>query len=59
VEPTGVNAFFVRNDLAPHIPACEPGRAFHLLEKYDVLMQQGQDVYRYAEQSGLTLVDVP
>jgi hypothetical protein len=58
VEPTGVNAFFVRNDLAPHIPACEPARAFHLLEKYDVLMQQGEDVYRYAQQAGLTLVEV-
>ncbi len=58
VEPTGVNAFFVRNDLAPHIPACEPARAFRLLEKYDVLMQQGEDVYRYASEAGLTLVDV-
>ena len=58
VEPTGVNAFFVRNDLAPHIPACDPDRAFHLLEKYDVLMQQGEDVYRYVEQSGLSLVEI-
>ena len=32
VEPSGVNAFFLRNDLAPHIPACEPARAFRLLE---------------------------
>ena len=59
VEPTGVNAFFVRKDLAPHIPACEPARAFRLLEKYDVLMQEGEDVYRYASEAGLTLVDVP
>ena len=58
VEPTGVNAFFVRNDLATHIPVCEPARAFRLLEKYDVLMQQGEDVYRYASQAGLSLVDV-
>ena len=59
VEPNGVNAFFLRNDLAPHIPACEPARAYRLLEKYDVLMQQGNDVYRYIEQSGLALVEVP
>ena len=59
VEPNGVNAFFLRNDLAPHVPACDPARAYRLLEKYDVLMQQGNDVYRYIEQSGLTLVDVP
>jgi hypothetical protein len=58
VEPTGVNAFFLRNDLAPHIPACEPARAYRLLEKYDVLLQQGQDVFRYATESGLALVDV-
>jgi len=59
VEPAGVNAFFLRNDLAPRIPACEPRRAFRLLEKYDVLMLQGEDVFRYAEREGLTLVDVP
>jgi hypothetical protein len=59
VEPTGVNAFFLRNDLAPHIPACEPQRAFRLLERYDVLMLQGEDVFRYAETHGLALVEVP
>jgi hypothetical protein len=59
VEPNGVNAFFVRNDLAPHIPACEPARAFRLLEKYDVLMQQGVDLYGYIERERLTLVDIP
>jgi hypothetical protein len=58
VEPTGVNAFFLRNDLATHIPACEPARAFRLLEKYDVLMQQGEDVYGYVEREKLTLVDL-
>jgi len=58
VEPTGVNAFFVRNDLAAHVPGCDPARAYRLLEKYDVLMQQGEDVYRYASQAGLSLIDV-
>jgi len=58
VEPNGVNAFFLRNDLAPHIPSCEPARVFRLLEKYDVLMQQGEDVFRYAEKAGLKLIDV-
>ena len=58
VEPTGVNAFFVRNDLAPHIPACDPQRAFHLLEKYDVMMLQGEDVFRYVEKAGLSLVEI-
>jgi len=58
-EPAGVNAFFLRNDLAPQIPACEPRRAFHVLEKHDVLMRQGQDVFRYAADAGLALVEVP
>lgn len=58
VEPTGVNAFFLRHDLAPHIPACEPRRAFRLLEKYDVMMQQGEDVFRYVEEARLPLVEV-
>ena len=48
----------LRNDLATHIPACEPARAFRLLEKYDVLMEQGEDVYRYVEREKLTLVDI-
>ena len=58
VEPAGVNAFFLRNDLAPHVPACDPARAYRVLEKYDVLMQKGEDVFRYAEQQGLTLVEI-
>jgi hypothetical protein len=58
VEPTGVNAFFLRNDLASHIPACDPRRAFRLLEKYDVLMQRGEDVFRYAVENALPLVEV-
>jgi hypothetical protein len=58
VEPSGVNAFFLRHDVAPHVPACEPSRAYRLLEKYDVLMQQGEDVFRYASQQGLQLVEI-
>lgn len=58
VEPTGVNAFFLRGDLAPHVPACDPGRAFRLLEKYDVAIQRGDDVFRYAADAGLELVEV-
>lgn len=58
VEPTGVNAFFLRNDVAPSIPGCEPQRAYRLLERYDVMMQQGEDVYRYAQEAGLTLVEI-
>jgi hypothetical protein len=58
VEPSGVNAFFLRHDVAPHVPACDPTRAFRLLEKYDVLMQQGEDVFRYAKEHSLGLVEI-
>ena len=58
VEPSGVNAFFLRDDVAPHVPACEPVRAYRLLEKYDVLMHQGEDVFRYASEHGLQLVEI-
>jgi len=59
VEPTGINAFFLRDDLAPHIPACDPHRAYRILEKHDVMLKAGDDVYRYAAKEGLALVDVP
>jgi len=58
VEPAGVNAFFLRQDVATHIPACDPLRAYRLLEKYDVLMQKGEDVFRYAKEQGLPLVEI-
>ena len=58
VEPSGVNAFFLRSDVAPHIPSCDPGRAFRLLEKYDVLFERGEDVYRWAQEARRPLVDV-
>jgi len=59
VEPSGVNAYFLRDDIAPHIPACEVRDAFRLMEKYDVLIQQKQeDVFAYAEKQGLPIVEV-
>jgi len=58
VEPAGVNAFYLRSDVATHIPACDPVREYRLLEKYDVLMQKGEDVFRYAKDHGLELVEI-
>jgi hypothetical protein len=59
VEPTGVNALFVRNDLAPEIPACEPARAFHLVEKYNTLIgEKALDVFKWASDTGRELVEV-
>jgi hypothetical protein len=59
VEPTGVNAFFLRNDVAPEIPACEPERAYHLVDKYNALIREKQiDVFAWAAESGRQLVEV-
>jgi hypothetical protein len=58
VEPAGINAFFLRNDLAARIPACDPRRAYRILEKHDVLMAAGDDVFAYAQREGLALVEI-
>lgn len=59
VEPSGVNAFFLRNDVAPDIPACEPARAYHLVDKYNAMMREKDiDVFAWAADTGRTLVDV-
>jgi hypothetical protein len=58
VEPAGINAFFLRNDLAPHVPACDPRMAYRVLEKHDVLMASGEDVFAYTQREGLPLVEI-
>jgi hypothetical protein len=58
VEPAGINAFYLRKDLAPHIPSIDPRRAYRVLEKHDVMMKAGEDVFRYAADATLHLVEV-
>jgi hypothetical protein len=58
VEPSGINAFFVRDDIAPHIPASDPRTAYRILEKHDVLLKSGVDVFRYAATEGLALIEI-
>lgn len=58
VEPAGINAFFLRNDLATHIPACAARTAYRILEKHDVLMAGGEDVFAYAQREGLPLIEI-
>ena len=54
----GVNAFFVRHDLAPEIPAVTPRRAYRLLEKYDTLIERGLDLDEIVAEHDLPLVDL-
>jgi hypothetical protein len=59
VEPTGVNAFFLRNDVAPEIPACDPAHVYRIPDKYNELIREKQlDVFTWARESGRELVDV-
>ena len=59
VEPTGVNAFFLRSDVAPDIPACEPARAYRLVDKYNDLIREKEiDVFAWAAETGRAIVDV-
>ena len=61
VEPRGVNAFFLRNDMAPHVPACDPRASFRSLDKIsyrNILRKLQADPVGYFSNKGLPLVDV-
>lgn len=59
VEPTGVNAFFIRHDVAPEIPACDPARVYRIPDKYNELIREKQlDVIKWAAETGRELVEV-
>ena len=58
VEPRGINAFFLRNDVGPEIPACAPTAAFRMFENYRKRVATGgiDQVYSLIEREGLPLV---
>jgi hypothetical protein len=61
VEPRGVNAFFLRNDVAPHVPACDARASFRSLDKIsyrNMLHKLELDPVAYFSKRGLPLVDV-
>jgi hypothetical protein len=61
VEPRGVNAFFLRNDTAPHVPACDARASFRSLDKIayrNILRKLAADPVGYFSKRGLPLVDV-
>jgi len=59
VDPTGVNAFFLHNDLAPEIPAVDPRNAYRISDKYnDLIRRKDIDVYKWAAETGREIVDV-
>jgi hypothetical protein len=59
VEPTGVNAFFLRDDVAPDIPAVDPVTAYHIGDKYnDLIRSKHVDVYEWAAETGRDIIEV-
>lgn len=54
VEPRGVNAFFLRDDVAPEVPAIDAEAAYRLLDRY----ARAPDVYDLVARAGLRLVEV-
>jgi hypothetical protein len=59
VDPTGVNAFFLRHDVGPQIPAVNPTSAYRIGDKYNELIARKDiDVYKWAAETGRSLVDV-
>jgi hypothetical protein len=60
-ENSGVNAFFVRNDLAPSIPTVAAAQAFRPSLRRSDLMGEAQrefDIFRVAREKRLPLVEV-
>ena len=61
-EDAGINAFFVREDLAPEIPTLTPAQAWRpKSDRYDVTGEVAAidvDIYKIIDEKGLPLVDV-
>jgi hypothetical protein len=58
-EPTGINAYFLRNDLGPTIPACAPQRAYRRSYQYFRVPPRTQEsIFTLIERMGWPLVDM-
>lgn len=58
VEPRGVNAYFVRNDVAPNIPLCDPRDEYRLLDKHAKLLARTPNLLSEMVERGLPLVEL-
>lgn len=63
VEPRGVNAFFLRNDVSPSIPAVQPGRAYRPKVTMDddkrvKVGDRSARLYAYIRENDLPLVEL-
>lgn len=58
LEPRGVNVFFLRDDLASHIPACDPATLYRRNRRDLALFTEGFDAFEAAKAAGRELVEV-
>ena len=58
VEPRGVNAFWLRDDVAPELPRREPRDVFRLLEKHLRNKLKFPDIFAEIERRELPLVEL-
>lgn len=58
VEPSGVNAYFVRDDVSADVPAVEPTAAFRMQSRYAELISEGFDIWHEASTRGLPLLEL-
>jgi hypothetical protein len=59
VEPAGVNAFFIRNDLCPEIHAIDVSNAFRpIRDRFSDESRPNRDIEALANEAGLDLVEV-
>jgi hypothetical protein len=60
VEPAGVNAFFLRDDVAPEVPGLRADQLYRLQAKHHVEMaQRGFDPFEaFTPENGFPLIDV-
>jgi hypothetical protein len=58
VEPQGVNAFFLRSDLAHDVPTREPADAYRMNYKHRSRLMKGFDIWHAIEVDGHTIIDL-
>jgi hypothetical protein len=58
LEPRGVNVFFLREDLAPHIPACDPAAVYLQNRRDRLLFTEGFDAFEAAKAAGREIVEI-
>jgi len=59
VEPRGINAYFLRNDLAPSIPAADPADAYRIPPQYNrFASSRDEGFFAFLDRAKLPLVEI-